>query len=150
VRVTFPREMLDSEIEKFLEWSGYRRVAEDEENVVFEGIFSFRIDFDSFNISRGRRRELYNRLKVEGGKKYLASDRIEVTSYKDKSLLIRLSKEELDLLKRYAQARKCTVSDAVRAKMTETLLQWMKEEEQREKTLKSKRLGGSARGEEFG
>jgi phosphomannomutase len=150
MKVFFPKKMLSDKILEFLQWSGYKKVEENEESVIFEGPFSFVIDFDSFGIPRGMRRELYNRLRVEGGRKYLATDRIEVTSCKNRRIFIRVSEEELDLLRRYAQAQKCTVSDAVRAKMTETLLQWMKEEEQREKILRSRRLAGSARGEEFG
>jgi hypothetical protein len=134
MRVAIPKEFLNEEMEKFLQWSEYRKVSEDGEKAVFEGVFSLEIDFGAFGFPRGKRREFYDRLEVVGGRKALTPNGVSVTARRNKAVLLRLSKEEHELLKQYAGERGIAISDAARAEITRALLNW----------IKRKRLGKDA------
>ena len=130
MRVTVPRR---KGIEEFLRHMFYRRVAEDDETVTYEGAFPFSLSFSKHEVPRGEREAFYRSIKVEGGFKSRYPDRIDVTPNMGKLVTFRIPKELFNLFKEYVKAHKTTVSEHLRLRIIGDVMDWMKLMEQTKK-----------------
>lgn len=121
MKVTVPR---NEDIEKFLEFMFYKRVEENKKTVTYEGAFPFALSFRDMGIQK--RTIFYQQVKVEGGFKTRRAEQIDITPFRKKVVIIRISEEEYNLLKKYIKAHETTISGHLRLRITEDLMQWMR------------------------
>lgn len=139
MKVTVPK---NKGIEEFLEGIYYQKVGEDEKSVTYEGISSFFLSFEGHDVPKGKRKKFMESVKVEGGFKVRESEGIGITPVRNKKITFRISEDEYQLLKEYAEAEETTVSALVRWRIFDEIQSWSVSEEKREKARKRREKEG--------
>lgn len=129
MEVTVPR---NGDIEKFLEFMFYKRVGENEKTVTYEGAFPFALSFRDIGVQK--RAIFYQQVKVKGGFKTRRAEQIDITPFRKKAIIFRISEEECNLLKKYIKAHETTISGHLRLRITEDLMGWMRLVQKTKKT----------------
>lgn len=92
----------------------YDVVGYEDDKVVYEGIFGFKIDADMLNMSVREFNDFVNKLIVEGGRKKRIGSFVIVTPYRKREFAVRLSMDEYAALREMADAEGRTCEDLFR------------------------------------
>lgn len=123
LRIAVPKEFLNQDLEDYLLWHGCERI-DGKNTVVFEtfphpiGIF-----FEVFGVSSyKKKRDFYDGLIVEGGKKAFSRQSIIINPLLNKEVSIRLTEEAHQFIREMAKRQRCSVSDYLRALFIEHMI----------------------------
>lgn len=136
MRVTLPR---NKEVERYLEHMFYERVEEDKDDVTYEGIFPLAIYYKAVGIPKGKFKDFYDRIKVEGGSKMWYKDRVTIDPYRRERIDLRISSELLELLKKLVKTRGTTLSRHLRLLISEDVRRWLEAKRRGEESQRRRR-----------
>lgn len=113
MKLSIPEELLSRDMEDYLLWHECKKI---NKNTFQTFPHQIRIAFEVFGISTYRmKRDFYDRLKVEGGKKAFSRQEIVISPTLDRKIDIRLTPEAYQFVHNEAKRRESSVSQYLRS-----------------------------------
>lgn len=111
MRISAP---LNQKFDAIMRSISFQTVASDGSEVVYEGIFGFKVDAEMLNMSVPEFYKFSKSVTVEGGRKKLVGTALIITPERTRTLTVRLSEDEYEGLKKVAEMEGRGVEDLFR------------------------------------